>query len=98
MRAAILQQNTHINLSLPLNAGQLNDGSSTSQSVSSFHYWIMDILSYLQAMVRSMQLECYNYQKKISLFFNKLHLILIYLFVLKMKKSVTKYVVCYSNI
>ena len=42
-------------------------------------------------------LEYYNCQKKSILFYNKFHLILISLFVPKLKKIVTKYVVCYSN-
>ena len=43
------------------------------------------------------KLECYNCQKKSILFFNQFNLILIYLFVPKMKNIVTKYIVCYSN-
>ena len=57
-------------------------------------------LTYFNYNQRSNQckLECYNCQKKKK--FNKFHLILIYLFVpkiKKMKKIVTKYVVCYIN-
>ena len=44
-----------------------------------------------------MQIKCYNCQKKSILIFNKFKLILIYLFVPKMKEIVKKYVVCYSN-
>ena len=43
------------------------------------------------------ELKCNNCQTKSILFFNKFHLILFCLFVSKMKKIVTKYVVCYSN-
>ena len=48
--------------------------------------------------VRSMQIRMLQLSKESILFFNKFHLILIYSFVPKMKKIVTKYVVCYSNI
>ena len=44
-----------------------------------------------------MQIRMLQLSKECILFFNKVHLILIYLFVPKMKKIVTKYVVCYSN-
>ena len=43
------------------------------------------------------KLKCNSCQTKSILFFNKFHLILFCLFVSKMKKIVTKYVVCYSN-
>ena len=39
---------------------------------------------------------CYNYQKKSILIFKKFHLVLSVLKT-KMRKIVTKYVVCYSN-
>ena len=44
-----------------------------------------------------MQIRMLQLSKEWILFFNKFYLILIYLFVPKMKKNVTKYVVCYSK-
>ena len=57
----------------------------------------MDILFLLQSTVRSMQIRMLQMSKEKNLFFNKFHLIFIYLFVPIMKKIVTKYVVCFSN-
>ena len=58
-------------------------------------YWIF-LFNYNQQSDQC-KLEFYNCQKKRILFFNKFHLILICLFVLRMKKNVTEYVACYSN-
>ena len=43
------------------------------------------------------KLECYDYLNQSISFFNKFQLILLCLIVPKIKKIVTKYVVCYSN-
>ena len=51
----------------------------------------------LQSTVRSLQIKMLHLSKEKYFIFNQFHLLLISLFVPKMKKIVTKYAVCYSN-
>ena len=65
--------------------------------IALFQYWIMDILFFVKSTVRSAQIRMLQFFKEKYFIFNKFQLNFLCFIVLKMKKVVTKSVVCFSN-